>query len=87
MTNMLLRRLRSQGIVLDGVVPFASNGLIVNILKRHPEHVVMEMPKGERPGPYWLVTEADAQRMEAAGHKRAPTPGEEGEGKSSGSYN
>lgn len=67
MTNMLLRDLRARGIVLDGVVPFVRPELVESMTQRHPEHVVMQVPRDARPGPYWLVSKADGERMRAAG--------------------
>jgi hypothetical protein len=67
MTNLLLRDLRARGVVLEGVVPFVRPELIERMSTRHPDCLVVQVPADVRPGPYWLVSRADAHRMIAAG--------------------
>lgn len=70
MSNLLLRLLKERGVILDGVTPFGGANLIERMAQTFPGKVVMEMPNGTAPGPYWLVSAEDAKRMEQAGYQR-----------------
>jgi hypothetical protein len=74
MTNQTLRLLRSRGLITGEVIPFNRTNLVTLMTDRYPDRVVMEMNHDVRPGPFWLVTKEDGQRLQAAGHKLAIQP-------------
>lgn len=61
--NFLMRRLQREGVMLDSAVTFRDERAVLTIADKIDDHVVIIMPPGTRPGPFWAVTEADARRM------------------------
>lgn len=85
MSNLLLRSLREDGVVLDAVLPCARAKAAVDLAQRFTERTpdsprtVIVIEQETNTGHYWVVSEADAQRLEAKGYLRYVTKPEDGE--------
>lgn len=78
MSNLLLRSLREAGVIRDWVLPFARANAAVSMTEicnqktpNLPRTVVVL--DGVNTGDYWVVSEADAERLEAKGYTRYVT--------------
>lgn len=71
MSNLLLRQLREQGLITGEVLPFARANTAADLARR-TERAVMVLDAVNN-GDYWVVTEEDAARLEAAGYTRYTT--------------
>lgn len=75
MSNLLLLSLREAGVIVDPVLPFARAKSAADTAKRLTE-TTPETPRtvmvldGANTGDYWVVSEADAERLEAKGYIR-----------------
>lgn len=75
MSNILLRSLRDAGIITGWVLPFARAKAAADLVERMNEKdptapravIVVD---GVNNGDYWVVSEEDAQRLEAKGYVR-----------------
>lgn len=76
MTNMLLRRLRDDAVILGPVIPFADAANAAGAARvwtsAQPQdpRAVLVVDGAPNSGRFWMVTELDAQRMEAKGYER-----------------
>lgn len=61
--NFVMRRLQREGVMLGGAVAFRDERAVLNVVDKIEGHVVIIMPPGVRPGPFWAVTIDDARRM------------------------
>lgn len=82
MSNLLLRSLREAGVLQDWALPFARAKNAVELAKscteRTPDapRTVMVLDSTNT-GDYWVVSEQDAQRLEAKGYTRYVTKEEQ----------
>ncbi|MDB5957509.1 hypothetical protein [Ramlibacter sp.] len=78
MSNLRLRGLREAGVITGQVLPFARVGAAAAVATRHNEvhpdapWIVM-IVEAMNSGDYWVVSEEDAQRLEAKGYTRYVT--------------
>jgi hypothetical protein len=71
MSNAVLRRLRAAGTVVDPVFTCARAAGAVSLAdKTEPRSVVMVVHDAANSGCYWVMSEADAKSLEAAGYLR-----------------
>jgi hypothetical protein len=64
-TNLILQQLRARGVVLGDVLPFAQAGHACNLAAQLGRIVMLV--EALNSGRYWVVSNEDAARMEAAG--------------------
>jgi hypothetical protein len=62
--------MRAQGLILDWVLPFARAKSACGAAKRTKGRTVMVVEDAVNTGQYWVVSEADAQRLETMGYVR-----------------
>lgn len=80
MSNLLLRSLRDAGVITGWVLPFARAKAAAILAEKCNEKapgsrtvMVLDSAESHNSGEFWVVSEDDAQRLEAKGYTRYVT--------------